>query len=194
MPDVPVESPHTQAQLIAAFERQEAESVAYWRAFDTGAFFRPIGSSWSPAEAVRHLIKSLRPVVKALGIPKIVLRVMFGKSSRPSMTYDGLCARYLQGLAEGGQAGRFAPSRKSVDDLEAWRETIMADFVRLNRELRKSIARWPDKKLDRLRLPHPLLGKLTVREMLFFTLYHQEHHMRVVERRSRELATVPQQT
>jgi hypothetical protein len=36
-------------------------------------------------------------------------------------------------------------------------------------------------------LPHPLLGKLTVREMLFFTLYHQRHHVAVVERRIAEL-------
>jgi hypothetical protein len=27
------------------------------------------------------------------------------------------------------------------------------------------------------RLPHPLLGKLTVREMLFFTVYHNAHHL-----------------
>ena len=34
--------------------------------------------------------------------------------------------------------------------------------------------------LDRYRLPHPLLGKLTVREMLFFTVYHNYHHVRSV--------------
>jgi uncharacterized damage-inducible protein DinB len=37
--------------------------------------------------------------------------------------------------------------------------------------------------LDRLRLPHPALGKLTVREMLFFTIYHNIHHVENVVRR-----------
>ena len=36
--------------------------------------------------------------------------------------------------------------------------------------------------LDAVLLPHPLLGKLTVREMLFFTVYHVQHHRALVER------------
>jgi hypothetical protein len=183
---VKVESPHTQAQLIDAFEQQDVESVAYWDAFDTEAFFSNIGSGWSPAETVRHLSKSGRPVVKALGLPRILLRLMFGKPKRVSLSYDELRARYLQGLAEGGQAGRFAPSRRAENDREAWRRAIMDDFQRVHRDLRTAIARWPDSKLDLIQLPHPLLGKLTVREMLFFTLYHQRHHIAVVERRLSE--------
>ena len=135
------ESPQTQEQIIAAFAEQERESVAYWSAFDTTTFFRGIGTSWSPAERVRHLSKSTRPVVKALALPTILLRLMFGKARRPSMTYHHFCERYRQALAEGGQAGRFAPSRRSEDDLGAWREAIMDDFVRVNRDLRKTIAR-----------------------------------------------------
>jgi hypothetical protein len=132
---------------------------------------------------VRHLSKSIRPVVKALAMPRIVLRLSFGKARRASMTYDDLRARYVAALAEGGQAGRFAPSQRSETDLEAWRLTIMGEFARVNSELRRNIARWRDGKLDHFQLPHPLLGKLTVREMLFFTLYHQRHHVAVVQRR-----------
>jgi hypothetical protein len=42
--------------------------------------------------------------------------------------------------------------------------------------------------LDRLRLPHPGLGLLTVREMLLFTLYHNTHHVLGVERRRSSLS------
>jgi hypothetical protein len=85
-------------------------------------------------------------------------------------------------LAEGGKAGRFAPSSQSEEDLAAWRAKIMENFTRANRDLRAAIVRWPERKLDSLQLPHPLLGKLTVREMLLFTLYHQRHHKDVVAR------------
>jgi len=34
-------------------------------------------------------------------------------------------------------------------------------------------------------LPHPLLGKVTVREMLYFTIHHVQHHHALVERDSR---------
>ena len=32
------------------------------------------------------------------------------------------------------------------------------------------------KQLDHYLLPHPLLGKITLREMLFFSAYHIQHH------------------
>jgi len=182
------ESPQTREQLLRALEEQERESVAYWSAFETSAFFRKIGTSWSPSEAVRHLNKSTRPVVKALTMPRLVLRFMFGKASKPSVTYDALVERYRNALAAGGDAGRFAPSAQTQGDAEAWRASIMRDFANVHRELREAIARFPDAKLDRLQLPHPLLGKLTVREMLFFTLYHHRHHVAVVQRHLREQA------
>jgi hypothetical protein len=175
-------SPHSRDELLDAFQRQESESVAYWSGFDTPTFFRRIGPSWSPAETVRHLIKATRPVVKALGLPRIVLRLMFGRPRRASVDYDGLCNRYSRLLAEGGQAGRFAPSAQTQPDPEAWRAEILRNFSRVNRELRGATARWPDGKLDTYQLPHPLLGKLTVREMLFFTLHHHGHHVDVVQR------------
>ena len=177
-----IDAPRTHDEIVRAFDQQETDSVAYWNAFDTAAFFRRIGPSWSPAETVRHLSKSTRPVAKALAMPALVLRFMFGRARRPSMTYDDFCHRYRQALSEGGQAGRFAPSERSESDLEAWRRSIMAEFTQASGALRKTIARWPDGRLDRLQLPHPLLGKLTVREMLFFTLYHQRHHIAVVKR------------
>lgn len=46
-----------------------------------------------------------------------------------------------------------------------------------------AITRWPEPALDAHRLPHPLIGRLTVREMLLFTLYHNRHHLENVQRR-----------
>lgn len=177
------DTPYTRDEIIDAFKRQEDESVAFWNAFDTETFFRPLGASWSPADTVRHLIKSTRPVVRALGIPRIVLRVMFGKPRRPSVTYDELRMRYLNALAQGGQAGSYAPNPRTDKSAAAWRDEIMQEFVVVNRDLRASIGRWTDIALDTVQLPHPFAGRFTLREMLFFTLYHQRHHIAVVERR-----------
>ena len=60
---------------------------------------------------------------------------------------------------------------------------ILRQHADANRALGAAIARWPDAKLDQYQLPHPLLGHLTMREMLEFTLYHQLHHMNVVKRK-----------
>ncbi|HEX8411147.1 MAG TPA: DinB family protein [Thermoanaerobaculia bacterium] len=171
-------SPQTREQIVEALERQERDSIAYWNGFDTDAFFAKIGESWSPAETVRHLTKSIRPLVQALGLPRLLLRLRFGKPKRTPMTFDTLRDHYRKLLSEGGTAGRFAPSANAETD----RTAIMTRFAAVNRELRTAINRWPDAKLDTIQLPHPLLGKLSVREMLFFTLYHERHHMDVVAR------------
>ena len=177
------DSPQTRDEILAAFVQQSEGSLAFWNAFDTETFFRPLGASWSPADTVRHLIKSTRPVVRALGIPRIVLRAMFGKPRRPSVPYDELRMRYLNALAQGGQAGSYAPAPRTDKNAAERREEITRDFTEVNHALRSAIARWTDASLDTVQLPHPFAGKFTVREMLFFTLYHQRHHIAVVERR-----------
>jgi hypothetical protein len=36
--------------------------------------------------------------------------------------------------------------------------------------------KFSEAQLDEYVLPHPILGKLTIREMLYFTIYHATHH------------------
>jgi hypothetical protein len=33
-------------------------------------------------------------------------------------------------------------------------------------------------QLDQYLVPHPLLGKITLRELGYFTIYHTQHHLR----------------
>lgn len=181
-----IPEPATSAQIVATLERVQEEGVAYWSGFETASFFAKIDGHWSPAENVRHLVKSIRPVTKALGLPRVVLRIMFGAPRRESARWSDVQTRYLGLLDAGGKAGRFSPSEHEEQDPEAGRARILGQFVQVNRELRAAIARWPDRSLDRYQLPHPLLGKLTLREMLIFTAYHQMHHLDGVKRRRGE--------
>ncbi len=170
-------------EILRKLDAVQNESAAYWGAFDAPVFFTKLGEGWSPAENVRHLVKSIRPVTKALTIPRIVLRFMFGKPRRASIDFEEIRVRYQGLLDGGGGAGRFAPSPREEHDLESRRAEILAEHEDANRALGAAIARWKDSSLDNYQLPHPLLGKLTLREMLEFTLYHQLHHMNVVRRK-----------
>jgi len=182
-----IPEPATGTQIVATLESVQDEGVAYWNGFETAELFAKIDGHWSPAENVRHLIKSIRPVTKALGLPRLVLRLMFGAPRRESARWSDVQARYLGLLEAGGKAGRFTPAEREEQDLEAGRARIMGQFVQVNRELRAAIGKWADRSLDRYQLPHPLLGKLTMREMLIFTAYHQMHHLDGVKRRRGEL-------
>ena len=179
----------SRAEVIDALRRAESEGDAYWNAFPLDEFFAPIGEAWSPAENVRHLTKSIRPVATVLATPRVVLRVMFGRPRRASLPFDELRVRYEGLLAEGATAGRFAPSAQEEADHAAWRTRIMSERRAAQEHLLAAIERWSEAQLDGYQLPHPLLGKLTVREMLLFTAYHQSHHIGVVQKRKAAAAT-----
>ncbi len=46
--------------------------------------------------------------------------------------------------------------------------------------------RWSDRQLDQYLAPHPLLGKLTLRELCYFTIYHTGHHLDIIKVRLTE--------
>ncbi len=54
---------------------------------------------------------------------------------------------------------------------------MLRQWERVSSKLLTNLERWSEQQLDTLRLPHPILGKLTVREMLFFTEFHTRHHL-----------------
>jgi hypothetical protein len=179
--------PQTRADILESLKELQSTGINFWSDFDAAQFTTPIGEAWSPADNVRHLIKSTLPVTRALKLPKLLLRTLFGESKQPSVSFDDLRSRYQSILAAGATAGKFAPKPTApINDPAAFQEKVVATLKTNVAELENAARRWSEADLDRYRLPHPLLGKLTVREMLFFTIYHYDHHKQNVLRRLKE--------
>lgn len=146
-----------------------------------GAFFRaPAPGRWAPAGHLRHLTLTHRRVTQGLGMPRPALRVMFGAPSthRP---YPEVVTAYRAALAAGGTApDRYVPA-PDTDPTEATRTAVLDGYARGAEALRAALARWPDAALDTHALPHDLLGRLSVRELTYFTHYHDLHHLRGVQ-------------
>lgn len=178
------QEPLSGAEIARELRALHARSQDFWKSFSTVEFFRPLGDAWSPADNVRHLLKSNRPVLRAISTPKILLAIRFGAGLRPSRTYAEVREKYFSRLAEGVTAGRFTPRPlEGTEQTEEQRNELLAEMDQVSERLTNAISGWQEWQLDRLALPHPALGRLTVREMLFFTLYHNLHHVRNVERR-----------
>ena len=178
---------YRRAEIFHGLRRVCSNSELYWNAMPEEEFVAPLGSSWSPADHVRHLTKSVRAVSQGMRTPRFVLRLMFGGSRNVSRPYDQLVATYHARLQAGGQAGRFAPLPRAVPgDPGAYRRDLLAQHRAEVNELAKRVMLWSRRQVDGVRMPHPLLGKLTVRELLLFTLYHNQHHVLVVARRRGE--------
>ncbi|HEY3430804.1 MAG TPA: DinB family protein [Cyclobacteriaceae bacterium] len=128
---------------------------------------------WTAGQQLEHLMKSVRPVTLAFALPSFLMKLIFGKANRPSKTYDALVEKYQSKLATGGKSSApFIPKAVSVGDKEKLAKQLLA----LVHSLATRTGKFSEEQLDVLILPHPLLGKLTFREMLFFTIYHVQHH------------------
>jgi hypothetical protein len=145
-------------------------------------FFRQPAQKWSVAQNVTHLITSANMTKLAYRLPKFMVRLYAGKPNRPSRSYDELVAKYKLKLEQGGRAsGRFVA--KPVLAKEG-KENLLHTFNMAMRKLENAVQKnWNDQQLDKYLAPHPLLGKLTLRELCYFTIYHTEHHLNIVKER-----------
>ncbi len=167
------------SQIIDELSRKYAAFVDLIEPMSEADFtFSMNGEKWSAGQQADHLCRSVAPLNKGLGAPEFVLKSMFGKSDHPSATYDALVARYREALASGGSApDRFRPEAITSEQ----KHRTIQELHRQAGVLCGKIEKFSEDKLDILVLPHPLLGKLTLREMFYFTIYHAEHHHQHVE-------------
>ena len=134
--------------------------------------FSPEGK-WNAGQQADHIRMSVRPLNHALMLPAFIIRLLFGRSNRPSRSYDELVSRYRQKLQAGGRApSRFQPNGCTFVGRIELAKALMKEADGLARKA----GRFSVSDLDTLILPHPLLGKVTLREMLYFTIYHVGHH------------------
>jgi hypothetical protein len=144
-------------------------------------YMRAPEGKWTAGQQLDHLIRAVDPLAKGLLLPKFVVRLVFGKSNRPSKSYEDLVKKYKSKLEAGGKAaGRFVPSAISFGDKKKYSEKLLKKIGKLN----NNINGYSETQLDTFILPHPLLGKITIREMMYFTIYHAEHHEGLVKKYS----------
>ncbi|GAB3887443.1 DinB family protein [Spirosoma agri] len=137
-------------------------------------FKRQINGKWSVAEVMQHLYLSARPVAKLMAGPRDVLK-QWGFAEMPSRSYETIAAIYQKALG----LRRLAPATMTPrpEDMAVEKHVIVNRFQTIYQALVESINGWSDDELDSFLIPHPLLGYLTVREMLYFTSAHTQHHL-----------------
>ncbi len=142
---------------------------------DEDTFFSKPKDGWSPLENIIHLQSSISPLTIFLRKDLRFILYLFGKGSSRK-TIQETIEIYRNRLQSGSGSGFFTPfgilhfpspgkKQFEVHQLESSIESIM-----------QSISSWTEEELDDICIPHPILGIIPVREMLYFTLYHIYHH------------------
>lgn len=140
----------------------------------TEKFTKGPKSKWNTSQHLDHLHQVVLQLNRALLIPKFLLRWRFGKPNRPGRKYKAIVARYQEKLSL--VKGNLTPpggKKHSVADKPKMIENFQLQIQRMQKGLEK----WTEEELDQYLIPHPLLGKMTVREILMWMVYHHYHHL-----------------
>lgn len=177
---------HTKAEIIAQLGETAATVKADLAAMTPEQFEHSIPPEWSASGYLKHLLLSIKPLVRGLKVPPLALAGMFGKADRQSMSYAQLVETYQQRLNEGVRAEDFSDVTPQafripaeVTDEKAY---LCGLWDKANADLIEALDTWDEQQLDEYVLPHPAIGSITVREMLFFTVYHNHLHGQDIRR------------
>ncbi len=161
-------------ELLYKLKTDHQSFVDYILQLSDNDFLLTIPGKWTAGQQLDHIYRSVKPAAMAFGLPDLLLKLAFGKANRPSRSYAELVSKYKSKLAAGYNVSkRFTPDPVSISDRLSLSKSLILKVGKLCFIAEKC----SDEQLDTMLLPHPLLGKLTLREMLYFTIYHVEHHL-----------------
>ncbi len=172
--------PQSKPEIIDALRRVQAVVDAAVRALPPERFEQGSAAAWSPADYLKHLLLSNKPFAKALTLPPAALARRFGEVTHTPMPYAEIAARYRARLDEGARAEDYEailPTAFRVPEGAADLQAALLDvWNEAHERMVAGLAGWTEADLDRVRIMHPALGSISVREMLFFTIYHNTLH------------------
>ena len=161
------------SSIITSLTKNYDEFINYINSLSPEDYDYRFEQKWTAAEHLEHIVLCIKPLLRALSMDKLALEQNFGLSGRSSKSYEAILNKYLAKLNEGGKAPeRYVPSSEEP----VQKETLIGRLSNMLADLYSRIESFSEEELDSLMLPHPLLRNITLREMLYNTIYHVVHH------------------
>ncbi|MEO5777307.1 MAG: DinB family protein [Flavobacterium sp.] len=139
----------------------------------------PFNDKWSVCQNVQHINIALLRVSNYLALPKSSIKSNFGLSERISSNYETSSNVFGNALKNGAKTtDAFMPEIKlatSVEELVSQGKDLLAALI-------SNLENWSEDELEMYNCPHPIFGKMTVREILYFTIYHVQHHNETIKK------------
>lgn len=150
----------------------ESQDIDKWQQGPNG--------KWTSGQQALHLLQSIKPLNDALSMPKFFLKYKFGKANRDVRDFEAVVNRYQERLKD-AQGETFKGSRNMKVPHPNEKKYILNRLHIENKKLQAKTLKWSDKQLDSYIVPHPLMGKMPVREIIMWTAHHVEHHTKQLQ-------------
>lgn len=138
-----------------------------------------VAGKWTIAGHLYHLIKSTKAVSQGMVMPKIGLRTMFGKNNRQERTYEEMIEKYESVIVANSVV---APNKFVAEAGRKFeRATLIKRFDDELNDMIKALGKWKEKDMSVYVMPHPAIGKCTIREFMHFTTLHTYHHLETLK-------------
>ena len=177
-----VKNSYTKEEIVSAIDSTIESIAEFYSEIPEEFFFETPTNGWSPEKNVRHLNKSTLPIYLGMKGPKFAL-LLFGTNKDKSQNMEAIMNLYLSKLGQGATAGIFEPLTPGAKGSKEKKEKLITSLKESGMNLKKVLGSWTEEELDSYKMPHPILGNITVREMVLFAIYHFFHHTyKVLER------------
>ena len=168
---------HSRQEILAEIHHLTEEYNAILASLTKEAIKDKIPGKWSIAEHIEHLINTNSITALAFMMPKAALGLTFGKQSGSSRPLETLIHQYQHAILQGaGSPLLYIPKVPLLG-----KDILTNLFNNSLQAIEQVTATWTEEELDTYLLPHPILGKITARELFGFTAYHLYHHLNTIK-------------
>ena len=171
----------TKSEIKAATENAFNRFSETFKNIDESLVFKKRTDTWSVAENVQHLTISTNTTTLAYRLPRFLVRWIGGTPNRNSSSFEELKEKYYQRLSNGGVAtGRYIPKQIKPN---YGKEKLLINWYKAAFSFTNALSKnRTEKDLDAYLVKHPLLGRITLRELCYFTIFHTEHHLLAINK------------
>jgi len=170
----------TKAEVVKTLNQKHQALYTWLEQHPDEDWIKGPEGKWSTGEHIVHLLQSAKALNKALKIPKFYLKYKFGTNNRDNRNYDQIVKKYNDKLA--ANPGAVSPISKQMPSMTpADKKSYISKLENEKKKLINKVQKWKDRDLDTYLVPHPLMGRMTVREIVIWTSYHTEHHHKILE-------------
>ncbi len=173
-------NPYSKSEILASMDDINQKVKSFYREISPELFFHDGLGGWSPAQNLSHLEDIAKGGVLLLQLPKFLF-LIFGKRES-QRDFKTLQTDYI-GSDKSIYLGPLVPASIPPKDYKKQIADLMIKWDKVCTELRAVVQSIPEEDYDKYSMPHPTMGMLSLREVLYLIIIHPIHHSYKVEQK-----------